>query len=80
MTHEFIYELLERENESPVLLEDCVLNIKQNRSVIYSLWGDTDYEQREIEICYADNHSDVIWKGVVKTKLELENVILENLK
>ena len=80
MTHEFIIELLEREGESPVLLEGCVLNITNCRSVIYSLWGDIDYEQRELEICYADNHSDVIWKGVVKTKQELEKVVLENLK
>ena len=80
MTHEYINELLEREGESPVLLEGCVLNITKGRSVIYSLWGDTDYEQRELEICYADNHSDVIWKGVVKTKQELEKVVLENLK
>lgn len=80
MTHEFINELLEREGESPVLLEGCVLNITNGRSVIYVLWGDTDYEQRELEIFYADNHSDVIWKGVVKTKQELEKVVLENLK
>lgn len=80
MTHEFINELLERQGESPVLLDDCVLNITYDRSVIYSLWGDTDYEKRELEICYADNHSDVIWKGVVKTKQELEKVVLENLK
>lgn len=80
MTHEFINELLEREGESPVLLDDCVLNISNGRSVIYSLWGDTDYEQRELEICYADNHSDVIWKGMVKTKQYLEKVVLENLK
>ena len=80
MTHEYINELLEREGGSPVLLEDCVLNITNGRSVIYLLWGDTDYEQRELEICYADNHSDVIWKGIVKTKQELEKVVLENLK
>ncbi len=80
MTHEYINELLERECETPVLLEGCVLNIADGRIVIYSLWGDTDYEQRELEICYADNHSDVIWKGVVKTKQELEKVVLENLK
>ena len=80
MTHEFINELLEREGESPVLLEGCILNITNDRSVIYSILGDTDYEQRELEICYADNHSDVIWKGVVKTKQELEKVVLENLK
>lgn len=80
MTHEFINELLEREGECPVLLEECVLNITNCRSVIYSLWGDIDYEQKELEICYADNHSDVIWKGVVKTKQELEKVVLENLK
>lgn len=80
MTHEFINELLEREGESPVLLDDCVLNISNDRSTIYSLWGDTDYEQREFEICYADNHSDVIWKGMVKTKQDLEKVVLENLK
>ena len=80
MTHEFINELLEREGESPVLLEGCVLNITDGRSIIYLLCGDTDYEQRELEICYADNHSDVIWKGVVKTKQDLENVVLENLK
>lgn len=78
MTHEYINEILEREGESPVLLEGCVLNITNGRSIIYSLWG--DYEQRELEICYADNHSDVIWKGVVKTKQELEKVVLENLK
>lgn len=80
MTHECINELLERQGESPVLLDGCVLNITNGRSVIYSLRGDTDYEQRELEICYADNHSDVIWKGVVKTKQELEKVVLENLK
>jgi hypothetical protein len=80
MTHEFINELLERQGESPVLLEGCVLNITNGRSVIYSLCGDTDYEQLELEIFYADNHSDVIWKGVVKTKQELEKVVLENLK
>jgi hypothetical protein len=80
MTHEFINELLEREGESTVLLDGYVLNITNDRSVIYLLWGDTDYEQRELEICYADNHSDVIWKGVVKTKQELEKVVLENLK
>ena len=80
MTYEFINQLLELEGESPILLEGCVLNITNGRSVIYSLWGDIDYEQRELEICYADNHSDVIWKGVVKTKQELEKVVLENLK
>jgi len=80
MTHEYINELPEREGESPVLLEGCVLNITNDRSVIYTLWGDTDYEQRELEICYADNHSDVIWKGMVETKQELEKVVLENLK
>lgn len=57
-----------------------MLNITSGRSIIYSLWGDTDYKQRELEICYADNHSDVIWKGKVKTKKELEKIILENLK
>ena len=80
MTHEYIYELLERQGENPVLLDGCVLNITDGRSIIYTLCGDTDYEQRELEICYADNHSDVIWKGVVKTKQELEKVVLENLK
>jgi len=80
MTHEYINELLEQQGESPVLLDGCVLNIRKGRSIIYSLSGDTDYEQRELEICYADNHSDVIWKGVVKTKQELEKVVLENLK
>lgn len=80
MTHEYINELLERQGETPVLLDGCVLNIIEGRSIIYSLWGDTDYGQRELEICYADNHSDVIWKGVVKTKQELEKVVLENLK
>ena len=79
MSHEFINELLEQQGESPVLLEGCVLNITNGRSVIYILWGDTDYEKRELEICYADNHRDVIWKGVVKTKQELEKAVLENL-
>jgi hypothetical protein len=80
MTHEYINELLERQGENPVLLDVCVLNITDGRSMIYTLWGDTDYEQRELEICYADNHSDVIWKGIVKTKQDLEKVVLENLK
>ena len=38
------------------------------------------YFTNQFEICYADNHSDVIWKGVVKTKQHLEKVVLENLK
>ncbi len=80
MTHEYIYELLEQQGENPVLLDGCVLNITNDRSMIYTLYGDTDYEQRELEICYADNHSDVIWKGIVKTKQDLEKVVLENLK
>ena len=80
MTHKFINELLERQGENSVLLEDCVLNITNNRSVIYTLYGDTDYEQRELEICYANNHSDIIWKGNVKTEHELEEIILEKLK
>lgn len=80
MTYEYINELLQQQGENPVLLEGCVLNITDGRSIIYSLWGDTDYEQRELEICYADNHSDVIWKGVVKTKQELEFKILESIK
>lgn len=79
MTHQFIYELLEKENESPVLLEDCVLNIRQGRSIIYLLWGDTDYQQRELEICYADNH-DLIWEGTIKTNEDLENEILKTIK
>lgn len=80
LTYNFINELLEREGEIPVLLESCVLNITNNRSLIYTLDGDDDYEERELEICYADNHSDVIYKGIVKTKYELERVVLENLK
>ena len=80
MTHEYINELLEQQGENPVLLDGCVLNITDGRSIIYRLWGDTDYEQRKLEIYYADKHSDVIWKGVVKTKQELEKVVLENLK
>jgi len=79
MTHEYIIELLEQRGENPVLLNDCVLNITKDRSIIYSLWGDTDYKQRELEICYADNHSDVIWKGVVKTKQELERLLDQSL-
>ena len=75
MNHEYIKEILEREGESPVLLEDCVINITNGRSIIYTLRGDTDYRQRELEICYADNHNDVIWKGLVKTKQELENIV-----
>jgi len=79
MTHEYINELLERENENPVLLDKCVLNITDNRSVLYILSGETDYDERELEICYSDNHSDVIWKGIVKTELDLEKIVLENL-
>jgi len=80
MTHEYINKLLEREGEDPILLDTCVLNITDDRSVIYVLCGETDYKQRDLEICYADNHSDVIWKGNIKTKQELKKVILENLK
>ena len=80
MTHKYINEILEREGENPVLLDGCVLNITNERSVIYTLCGETDYEQRELEICYADNHSDILWRGDIKTKQELEKVVLENLK
>lgn len=79
MTHEFINELLEQEGECSVLLTDCVLNITNGRSVIYTLWGDDDYNQRELEIHYADIHSDVIWKGSVKTEHKLEKIVLDSL-
>jgi hypothetical protein len=80
MTHEYIIELLEKQGENPVLLDGCVLNITDGRSLIYTLSGDTDYNQKELEICYADNHNDVIWKGCVNTKQILEIVVLDNLK
>ena len=78
MTHKFINDFLEENGQCPVLLEDCVLNITDTRSVLYILSG--DYKQVELEICYADNHSDVIWNGVIKTKQRLKKVVLENLK
>lgn len=78
MTLEFINELLIKQGENPVLLDECVLNIRKGRGLIYSLSGDTDYVSRVLEICYDDNH-DIIWKGWVKTKQELENVVLEKL-
>jgi len=79
MTHEFICKILETAEESPILLDNCVLNIREDRSTIYVLWGDTDYEIRKLEICYADNHSDVIFRGDVKTDDELGKIILDNL-
>ena len=78
MTLEFINELLIKQEENPVLLDDCVLNIRKGRGLIYSLSGDTDYVPRILEICYDDNH-DIVWKCWIKTKQELEKVILESL-
>lgn len=37
-------------------------------------------KQKKIEHISHDINVDVIWKGVVKTKQELEKVVLENLK
>ena len=78
MTLEFINNLLERENESPVILSDCVLNTTDDRCIIYLIYGETDFTERNLEICYADNHED-IYKGVVKNEVELENIILKYL-
>jgi len=80
MTHEFINKILEREGEIPVILDNCVLNIRSKRSTIYLLWGDTDFNQRAIEICYADNHSEIIYGGKVNSEQELEKIILDSLK
>ena len=73
MTHKYINELLELNGESPVLLEDCVLNIRDGRSIIYTLFDE------HLEICYADKHTDVIWEGN-GTDEEFEEIILKNLK
>lgn len=79
MTHQYIKEVLESKDEFPILLDDCVLNIRKNRNIIYSLFGETDYIVREIEICYADNPNDIIFKGEVKTQEDLKGFILDTL-
>jgi len=80
ITHEYINKILQELEADPIILTDCVINLKKGRSVIYLLSGDTDYQQKELEICYADKHSDIIYKGIVKTREELHKIVLENLK
>lgn len=78
MNHNFIHNLLESENQISVLLDDCVLNITNNQ--IYSLFGDSDYNLKELEICSANNHNKIIYKGIVKKEQELKQIILNLLK
>ena len=78
MTHKYIEEFLESKDQLPILLENCVLNITSGRHIIYQIYNENDYQQ--LEICYVDNHSDIIWKSVIKTKQELDEIILKTLE
>lgn len=82
MTNKFIHDILEREGENPVLLTDCVLTIsgKRERQLIIGIYGETDFKVKYLDICYADNHENIIDEFPVITEHEIELLILNHLK
>lgn len=75
MTLEFIFNVLEREGEGPILLTGCVLIIRERcqKDLIYSLQGDF------MEICDAGNHNDIVYQDYVNSEEEIEKIILNSL-
>ena len=79
MTHEFIFNVLSKiDGEDPVELENCVLSIGKHRDLIFMLSGDTDYDVRDFEVLYANNH-EIKLKTTVRNKEDLIKYILKSL-
>lgn len=81
MTLTFIRKILEREGESPMVLNNCVMTMsnKRKRQLIFSLSPDKEHIIRELDVIYADNHNRVLRKDV-SVEQDVEEIIMNAIE